>query len=46
MRVDEKPLAAIGGTGVHGFELTTFQMHDAVVWTKDAPKIVDIFTAA
>ena len=45
MRVDEKPLAAGGGTGVHGYELTSFQMHDAVVWTKNAPKIVDIYTA-
>jgi hypothetical protein len=43
MRVDEKPLAAIGGTGVHGYELTSFQMHDAVVWTKNADKIVDIY---
>lgn len=45
MRVDEKPLGAIGGTGVHGFELTSFQMHDAVVWTKNSPKIVDVLTA-
>ena len=44
MRVDEKPLAAISGTGIHGYELTSFQMHDAVVWTKNSPKIVDIYT--
>jgi hypothetical protein len=43
MRVDEKPLGAIGGTGVHGYELTSFQMHDSVVWTKNADKIVDIY---
>lgn len=43
MRSDEKPLAAaVGGTGTHGFELTTFQMHDAVVWTYNAPKLVDV----
>ncbi len=45
MRVDEKPLAAIGGTGVHGYELTTFQMHDAVVWTNKSPKLINIYTA-
>lgn len=46
MRSDEKPLAAaVGGTGTHGFELTTLQMHDAVVWTYNAPKIVDIYCA-
>lgn len=45
MHVDEKPLAAIGGTGVHGYELTTAQMHDAVVWTKNAGKIVDVYVA-
>lgn len=44
MRADEKPLAAaVGSTGTHGFELTTLQMHDAVVWTYNAPKIVDIY---
>jgi hypothetical protein len=43
MRVDEKPLGAGGGTGVHGYELTSFQMHDSVVWTKNADKIVDIY---
>lgn len=43
MRSDEKPLAAaVGGTGTHGFELTTLQMHDAVVWTNNAPKLVDV----
>jgi hypothetical protein len=43
MRSDEKPLAAVsGGTGTHGFELTTLQMHDAVVWTYNAPKIIAI----
>lgn len=43
MRSDEKPLAAAtGGTGTHGFELTTLQMHDAVVWTNSAPKLVDV----
>ena len=43
MRTDEKPLAAaVGGTGTHGFELTTLQMHDAVVWTYNAPKIIDV----
>lgn len=43
MRSDEKPLAAaVGGTGTHGFELTTLQMHDAVVWTYNAPKLVDV----
>ena len=42
MRADEKPLAAaVGGVGTHGFELTTLQMHDAVVWTYNAPKLVD-----
>ncbi len=47
MRSDEKPLAAaVGGTGTHGFELTTFQMHDAVVWTYNAPKLVDVLTTA
>ena len=46
MRADEKPLsAAVGGTGTHGFELTTFQMHDAVVWTYNAPKLVDVVIA-
>lgn len=46
MRADEKPLAAaVGGTGTHGFELTTFQMHDAVVWTYNAPKLVDVLVA-
>ena len=45
MHVDEKPLAALGGTGIHGYELTTAQMHDAVVWTKQAPKIIDIYVA-
>jgi hypothetical protein len=46
MRADEKPLAAaVGGTGTHGFELTTFQMHDAVVWTYNAPKLVDVIVA-
>lgn len=46
MRSDEKPLAAAaGGTGTHGFELTTLQMHDAVVWTYNAPKIVDVYVA-
>jgi len=43
MRSDEKPLAAVsGGTGTHGFELTTLQMHDAVVWTYNAPKLIAI----
>jgi len=43
MRSDEKPLAAsVGGVGTHGFELTTLQMHDAVVWTYNSPKIVNI----
>jgi hypothetical protein len=46
MRTDEKPLAAaVGGTGTHGFELTTFQMHDAVVWTYNAPKLIDVHVA-
>lgn len=46
MRSDEKPLAAtVGGQGTHGFELTTFQMHDAVVWTYNAPKLVDVLVA-
>jgi hypothetical protein len=46
MRVDEKTLAAaVGGTGTHGYELTSFQMHDAVVWTKDAAKLVDVVVA-
>lgn len=46
MRSDEKPLpAAVGGTGTHGFELTTFQMHDAVVWTNNAPKLIDVLVA-
>lgn len=46
MRSDEKPLAAaVGGTGTHGFELTTFQMHDAVVWTYQAPKLIDVLVA-
>lgn len=46
MRSDEKPLAAaVGGTGTHGFELTTLQMHDAVVWTYNAPKLVDVLVA-
>lgn len=44
MRVDEKPLAAYAGQGTHGYELTTSQMHDAVVWTKVAPKIIDVLT--
>ena len=44
MRSDEKPLAAaVGGQGTHGFELTTLQMYDAVVWTYNAPKLVDIW---
>lgn len=43
MRSDEKPLsAAVGGTGTHGYELTTLQMHEAVVWTYNAPKLVDV----
>jgi hypothetical protein len=43
MRSDEKPLAAaVGGVGTHGFELTTLQMHDAVVWTYNSPKLVNI----
>ena len=46
MRSDEKPLsAAVGGTGTHGFELTTLQMFDAVVWTYNAPKLVDVLVA-
>ena len=46
MRSDEKPLAAtVGGQGTHGFELTTLQMHDAVVWTYNAPKLVDVLVA-
>lgn len=46
MRADEKPLAAaVGGVGTHGFELTTLQMHDAVVWTYNAPKLVDVLVA-
>ena len=41
MRSDEKPLAApSGGVGTHGYELTTLQMHDAVVWTYNSPKII------
>lgn len=43
MRSDEKSLPApVGGQGTHGFELTTMQMHDAVVWTYNAPKLVDV----
>jgi len=42
MRSDEKPLPAVNGTGTHGFELTTFQMHDAVVWAYSAPKIIAV----
>lgn len=43
MRVDEKPLAAVSGsTGTHGYELTSLQMHDAVVWTYNAPKLVAV----
>ena len=43
MRSDEKQLAAaVGGSGTHGYELTTLQMHDAVVWTYNAPKLVDV----
>jgi hypothetical protein len=42
MRSDEKPLPAVNGTGTHGFELTTFQMHDAVVWAYNAGKIVNV----
>jgi hypothetical protein len=43
MRSDEKTLsAAVGGTGTHGFELTTLQMHDAVVWSNNAGKLVDV----
>lgn len=43
MRSDEKPLAAaVGSTGTHGFEITTLQMHDATVWTYNAPKLVDV----
>lgn len=43
MRSDEKQLAAaVGGSGTHGFELTTLQMHDAVVWSYNAPKLVDV----
>lgn len=46
MRADEKPLAAsVGGTGTHGYELTTLQMHDAVVWTYNAPKLIDVLVA-
>lgn len=45
MRVDEKPMPANNGTGTHGYELTSFQMHDAVVWTKNSPKIIDIYVA-
>lgn len=46
MRTDEKPLAAaVGGQGTHGFELTTLQMHDAVVWTYNAPKLIDVLVA-
>lgn len=46
MRSDEKPLAAaVGGTGTHGYELTTLQMHDAVVWTNNAPKLIDVLVA-
>lgn len=44
MRVDEKPIGAYSGTGLHGFELTSFQMHDAVIWTKTAPKVLDFLT--
>jgi len=42
MRSDEKPLPAVNGTGTHGYELTTLKMHDAVVWTYNAPKIIAI----
>lgn len=43
MRSDEKSLAAaVGGTGTHGFELTTLQMHDAVVWANNAGKLVAV----
>jgi len=46
MRSDEKPLSApVGGQGTHGFELTTLQMHDAVVWTYNAPKLVDVLVS-
>jgi len=30
----------------NGIELMFAQMHDAVIWTKDAPKIVDVLTTA
>lgn len=46
MRSDEKPLSApVGGQGTHGFELTTLQMHDAVVWTYNAPKLVEVLVS-
>jgi len=30
----------------NGIELMFAQMHDAVIWTKDAPKLVDVLTTA
>ena len=43
MHVDEKPLASTSSTrGTNGYELVSTQQHDAVVWTKMAPKIIDI----
>lgn len=46
MHVNEKDLPSTSATkGTHGYELVTGQMHDAVVWTRQAPKIVDIYVA-
>lgn len=43
MTVDEKPLASTSSTrGTHGVELVSAQQHDAVVWTKQGPKIIDV----
>ena len=46
MHVDEKPLASTSSTrGTNGYELVTTQQHDAVVWTKMAPKIINVHVA-
>ena len=46
MTVDEKSLASTSSArGTHGFELVSAQQHDAVVWTKQAPKIINIHAA-
>lgn len=46
MHINEKDLPSTSATkGTHGYELVTGQMHDAVVWTRMAPKIVDIYVA-